>query len=68
LKQYDKVSATAIKYTIKASRSISPRKTSIMHAKFLSEILKERNNLENIPISVEGIRVKFALRKDGVTA
>lgn len=66
LKQYDKVSATPIKCVIKARRSNSRCKTSTKHRKFLSEILKERNTSENMPVGEERIIVKFALRKDGV--
>lgn len=66
LKQYDKVSAAPIKCVIKARRSNSTCKTSTKHRKFLSEILKERNTSENMPVGKEGIIVKFALRKDGV--
>jgi hypothetical protein len=66
LKQYDKVSATPIKRVIKASKSNSTCKTSTKHTLFLSEILQERNTSEHIPVGVEGIEVKIALRKDGV--
>jgi len=66
LKQYDKVSATPIKRAIKASRSTSTCKTSTKHRKFLSEIIKERNASENIPVGVKGITANFALRIDGV--
>jgi hypothetical protein len=66
LKQYDKVSATPTECAIKPSRSNSTCKTSTKHRKFLSEIIKERNTSENIPVGVEGIIVKFALRIDGV--
>ena len=66
LKQYDKVSATPTECAIKPSRSNSTCKTSTKNRKFLSEIIKERNTSENIPVGVEGIIVKFALRIDGV--
>jgi hypothetical protein len=33
---------------------------------FLSDILQERDASEHIPVGVEGITVKFTLRKDGV--